>query len=219
MSQRDLFVVVADLDAENVVRTLLENRQAALRVKLDFCPQSPPRGDLLRYAGRDSGCYKDAVDVLRTPQQTHRHALLIFDKHGCGAPNKSREEIEAEIEGNLQRNGWPPGKAAVIVIEPELESWVWATSPRVADALGWRDDRHGLVSFLASCGHWDEKQSKPSDPKEAMRQAMRHKKKPLGAPVFSELALKVSVERCQDGAFQKFRQRIMDWFPLNHSGQ
>ena len=49
MSQRDLFVVVADLDAEHAVKTLLCNRQPSLGIRLDF---KPPNGDLLR------GCFK-----------------------------------------------------------------------------------------------------------------------------------------------------------------
>ncbi len=62
---RDLFVVVADLDAENAIKTLLRERQQSLGIRLDFNPDRPPQGDLLRYFGRDSGCYKNAVDILR----------------------------------------------------------------------------------------------------------------------------------------------------------
>ena len=52
MTQRDLFVVVADLDAENTIKTLFRERQAALGIHLNFNPDRPPVGDLLRYSGR-----------------------------------------------------------------------------------------------------------------------------------------------------------------------
>jgi len=175
MSKRDLFVVMADLDAENAISKLLCKRQSALGIRVDFNPDRPPAGDLLRYAGRDSGCYKNAVDVLRTPQRTHHHALLIFDRDGCGAKTESREEIESEVEDQLHRNGWAKDAVSVIVIEPELEAWVWATSPRVADVLGWQNERGGLHPFLTSRNLWDENSPKPSNPKEAMRQSLRKK--------------------------------------------
>lgn len=208
MIQRDLFVVVADLDAENTIKTLLCHRQEALGVRLEFTPD----GDLLRYNGRDSGCFKDAVDLLRTPQRTHRHALLIFDREGCGAENKAREEIEEDIERRLHSSGWEPDRVSVVVIDPELEAWVWARSPNVANVLGWQNDRDALQPFLEAEHLWDAHALKPNDPKEAMRQALRHKNKPLGAPLFSELASRVGIANCHDSAFEKLRERLRRWF-------
>lgn len=215
MSKRDLFVVVADLDAENAITTLLHDRQRALEIRLDFNPERHPQGDLLRYSGRDSGCYRDAVDVLRTPQNTHSHALLIFDRDGCGAEGKSRVEIERAVEEQLQRSGWMQDYVAVIVIEPELEAWVWANSPRVAELLGWRNEESELRAFLNHRGLWHEDAVKPSDPKESLRQSLRSKRKPLGARLFSELASEVGLRRCQDPAFAKLRSTLLHWFGTN----
>jgi len=214
VSKRDLFLVVADLDAENAVRTLLCDRQQALGVRVEFNPDRPPQGDLLRYNGRDSGCFKDAVDLLRTPQRTHRHAMLIFDRDGSGAEDRPRGEIEGELESKLHANGWNDGTVSVIVIEPELEAWVWASSPRIADALGWHDDRQQLRPFLKTAGLWNDNAPKPSDPKEAMRTALKEKQKPLGARLFADLASRVGLGQCQDPAFQKFRESLRQWFPV-----
>lgn len=215
MSKRDLFVVVADLDAENAIKTLLHGRQEALQIRLDFNPERHPQGDLLRYSGRDSGCYKDAVDLLRPPQNTHWHALLIFDRDGCGAEGKSRVEIERAVEEQLYRSGWTQGDVAVIVIEPELEAWVWANSPRVAEVLGWRNERSELREFLNHRDLWHEGAVKPSDPKEALKQSLRRKGKQRVAPLFSELASKVGLGRCQDPAFAKLRSTLSNWFGRN----
>lgn len=212
MSKRDLFVAVADLDAENAIKTLLCHRQEALGIQLEFNPERTPSGDLFRYNKRDSGCYKDAVNILRPPQRTHQRALLVFDWHGCGAENKGREAVESEVEERLHKNGWGKDRVAAIVIEPELEAWVWARSPNVADILGWEGNQAGLLSFLQESDLWSAKDPKPKEPKTAMRQALRKKRKPLGAPLFAELALKVGVKQCQDPAFQKFRRTLTRWF-------
>lgn len=209
MSKRDLFVIVADLDAENTIKTLLCKRQESLRIRVDFNPSS----DLLRYSRRDSGCYKDAVRLLRPPTRTHRHALLCFDRHGCGADDKNREEIEAELECKLPRVGWPNGTAAVVVLEPEVEAWIWADSPHVASVLGWRDDRAALREYLETKGLWDAGAPKPNDPKVAMEQALRKKRQAGGARLFASLALNVTVQQCQDPSFRKFHDTLKGWFP------
>ncbi len=213
MSKRDLFVVVADLDAENAITTLLCQRQPALGIQLDFNPDRPPNGDLLRYSGRDSGCYKDAADLLRPPQQTHRHGLLCFDRHGSGAESRARERVEAEVEDRLVASGWPRGHVAAVVLDPELEAWVWSSSPHVAELLGWGEDRQNLVPFLQAHGLWEPDCPKPQDPKAAMEQALRSKRKPRGARLFAELASRVTLQGCQDPAFQKLQQTLASWFP------
>jgi hypothetical protein len=140
--------------------------------------------------------------------------MLIFDRDGSGAESKTRETIESEVEAELQASGWAVGTVSVIVIEPELEAWVWATSPRVADALGWHDDPNGLQPFLAQSNLWEANCSKPSDPKEAMKRALRKVQKPLTARIFADLASRVGVSQCQDAAFGKFRDTLRQWFPV-----
>lgn len=212
MNKRDLFVIVPDLDMENTIKTLLCYRQPALNIQLDFNPDRPPQGDLLRYAGRDSGCFRDAINILRAPQRTHQHAILIFDRDGCGAKDMDRKWIESKVERELCDNGWEPEKIAVIVIEPELEAWVWANSPHVANVLGWRDDPMALRPFLLKSGFWEAGLEKPRDPKAAMWAALREQGKPVGARIFAELAKRVGLADCRDAAFQKLRSRLLDWF-------
>ncbi|MCB9851983.1 MAG: hypothetical protein H6819_02720 [Phycisphaerales bacterium] len=213
MSKRDLFIVVPDLDTENAITSLLGARQQSLGVRLDFDPDRPPKGDLLRYNKRDSGCYKDAVNLLRRPQLTHRHAILLFDRDGSSADTRTRISIESELESKLSQSGWSEGDIAVVVIEPELEAWVWADSPRVADVLGWEDHRSRLRPFLEGEGLWDRDSEKPHDPKAAMKSALRKVKKPHGARIYADLASTVGLGRCQDPAFAKLRSTLARWFP------
>lgn len=209
MSQRDLFVIVPDLDTENAVATLLTQRQRSLQIQLDFEPRDEV--DLLRYAGRDSGCYRDAVDLLRPRAETHRHAIVIFDRHGSGADDQPREKIEEEIEEGLVKNGWSLESVAVIVIDPELEAWAWSTSPKVAETLGWSNNEK-LKTYLISQGLWNPEASKPIDPKQALALACREQHIPLNARIFAHLARTVGLQACQDPAFQKFREHLTKWF-------
>lgn len=206
-------MVVADLDAEVAIRTLLLDRQPALGIRLDFDPGGRPLGDLLRYSGRDCGCRKDAVELLREPQRTHEHAVLLFDQHGSGAEEQDRTQVEADIEEKLYASGWPEGSVAAIVIQPELEAWVWSDSPHVARSMGWESDIKALRKHLEACGFWPRGSAKPHDPKAAMEIALRQRKKAFNATIFSQLAGQVGLGRCRDASFAKFRKTLQQWFP------
>lgn len=209
--KRDLFVVVADLDAENVIRTLFEKRQKALGIDFDFNPSS----DLLRFYGRDAGCLRNAVELLRVAQKTHKHALLLFDHHGSGHENKAYKEIESEIERKLIESGWNPERIAVIIFAPELEAWVWSDSTQMAETVGWNGDLDALRKFIRDKDFIQPGETKPDDPKAAMRSAMRFKRVPCTARVFSELATKVSLKGCADVSFHKFSLTLSKWFSMN----
>jgi hypothetical protein len=180
-----------------------------LGIRLSFNPDL----DILRYTGRDAGCRKNAVDLLRVPQNTHRHAILFFDRHGCGDDEKSCDRIVSEIENQLHSSGWETNCAAVIVFDPELEAWTWSDSPKVADILGWKGDIRALKAFIRKKNLLKAGENKPADPKEAMRTALRYVGRPCTAPVFSELAEKVSVRGCNDPSFNKFSKILQRWFP------
>ena len=47
------------------------------------------------------------------------------------------ENLETEAEQRLSSSGWDD-RAVAIVLDPELEIWVWSDSPEVDDVLGWR---------------------------------------------------------------------------------
>ena len=206
--KRDLFIVVADLDSENVIKTLLLKRQMALQISLDFINE-----DLLRYAGRDSGCFTDAVDILRPMQRKYHRAMIIFDRVGSGSEDRSAGDLEIEIETHLTNSVWPQGSVAAVVIDPELEAWVWSGSPHVSKVLGWKAGNQPLQQFLNQKGLWPAGQPKPSDPKMAMEQAVRKVRQPLVTNLFADLAATVSVVGCKDRAFLKFVQKLQHWFP------
>ena len=200
---KDLFVLAADQDLANALEGLFARPGHLSMRNIDF--------DIERHPNRDSGCRTDAVEYLRPFLRSYRHALVVFDHHGCGSSD-SREAIQQDIGQNLMRNGWED-RARVIVIEPELEVWVWADSPEVSQVLGWGSRYRELRRWLASENMWPAGRPKPHDPKEAMERAMRHRRTPLSARKFRELADTVDFDGCKDSAFNELQATLRAWFP------
>ncbi len=200
----DLIVVTADVDAAATLRALLQRHQALSIREIT--------AQVDRHVGRDSGCYRDAQDYLRPFIRQFDYALVVFDRHGCGKEDHSRVTLEEKVEKRLRRNGWAD-RCAAIAIDPELEAWVWSDSPEVDRILGWTGKQPDLRSWLHKEGLLADDASKPSDPKQAMLDALRHMKKPPSAALFDQLARSVSVRRCIDPAFDKLRTTLQQWFP------
>ncbi|MBC8218074.1 MAG: hypothetical protein H8E73_06375 [Planctomycetes bacterium] len=203
--EKDLIVLVADLDAENTITALLDRSTSLHTCIITY--------DLVRHTERDPGCCRSCVEMLRRYQTTHARALVIFDRHGSGRDSESREDIERSIEDALKGSGWGD-RVAVIVLDPELEIWVWSDSPHVCSALGW-ENRGDLDEFLLQEEWIKEGCVKPSEPKEAMRAALKRSRTAISARIFEKLAENVSLNRCTDPAFGKFKTILQNWFQEN----
>lgn len=200
----DLYVLVADLDIRNAVGSLL-TRTADLGIR-------PVSFRIERHRHRDNGCRHFAVPHLRMHCREYRRALVVFDRYGSGS-DEPREQIQHEMETDLAHNGWPDARAKVIVIEPELEAWLWAESSEVSRLLGWGANYRKMRRWLEAGGHWALGRPKPADPKAAMRAALRHARTRRTSPLFAELAMRVDFSRCRDSAFVELRDTLRAWFP------
>ncbi len=201
---RDLFVLVADQDMIETMTGLLSRPEDLGIRRIEFA--------LRKHLQRDAGCRSKAAGSLRPFIRDHRHALVMFDKHGCGRDDYSRKEIQDEVEQDLSRNGWE-SRAKAIVIDPELEAWVWSRSGEVPEILGWSRDYEKLRGHLRSAEHWPAHSSKPPDPKEAMKAALRGRRKQPSGALFGKLASSVSLRECRDPAFHELRETLRAWFP------
>jgi hypothetical protein len=207
--KRDLFILVADLDAKNAIAALVGRHRSIGIRPIEFDPGQ----DMLPYSGRDAGCCNKAVELLRGVLGTHQHSLAFFDRDGSGREAEGREAIEKDIEQHLCATGWRD-RARVIVFEPEVEAWVWADSPHVAMEAGWstlRELRHFLHTrnFLPQKGG-----AKPHPPKEAFDAALKEKRQQHTPELFKSLATKVGrLDHCVDPAFVKFLATLRAWFP------
>ena len=205
--QKDLFVLVADQDMYQAMQRLLARCENLGIRSIKFSVD--------RHLHRDPGCRTDASRYLRNHIRFYRYALVVFDREGCG-DDAPRGEIQQNVERSLERNGWRD-RSKAIVIDPELEAWVWVDSPCVSQVLGWGTDYSGLRNWLYSQDLWPRECPKPPEPKRAMQAAMRLKRVRKSARKFSDLAARVTLSNCQDPAFNELRDTLRRWFPTLRS--
>ena len=184
---------------------ILSKRQKSLGIRLIEFTVS-------RHLRRDAGCRVGAAERLRGHCLNHHFALVMFDKHGCGRETESRETIQNEVEQELYQNGWAD-RSKVIVIDPELEAWVWNDSPHTARILGWDEGYAKLRDWLRGRGLWSANDLKPPDPKEAFQRTLKFKGLPKSPKLFAKLAGSVGLSRCQDPAFMELKSTLLKWFP------
>ena len=179
LRQQDLVVLAADNHIVASLRFLLVRRREALGLReVSF--------DILRHPNSDPGCLSNAIEFLRPFAREYKHAVVIFDYAGCGS-RKSPHEIQQDLENMLERSGWPE-RARVIVIDPEVEVWIWGHSGKIAEVLGWGRDFSAVRESLEESGLWPRSHNKPLDPKKAVRHVLRGKRRPLSSSLFEELA-------------------------------
>ena len=201
----DLVVLAADKQMESALQGLLP-RHRALGIR-------EIRWQTYRHPEKDPGCRTGAHDFLRSFQDDFRHALVLFDYDGCGQTGEqSVGALQTEVEDNLQRSGWDDDRARCVVIDPELEVWVWSDSPEVAHCLKWDDQPQPVQDWLRGRGLWPQDAPKPPDPKHAMETALEAIRQPRSSSMFEALAERVSVRRCQDPSFERFCQILQTWF-------
>ncbi len=204
---KDLFVLVADLDIEVTMKGLLTKRQPSLGIR-DIDPT------FIRHMHRDPGCRRGAAETARKFVNDHKYALVLFDKHGSGDEQARRQDIQSAVEKDLRQAGWE-NRSKAIVIEPELEMWVWSGSSHVGKALGWDEGTDALRKWLCENNLWPGDEGKPPDPKLAMKRAMEVKKHSPRPEVFRNLAEGVSLTNCKDSAFLELCKTLQEWFPAS----
>ncbi|MBL8173126.1 MAG: hypothetical protein JNK48_00565 [Bryobacterales bacterium] len=159
----------------------------------------------------DANVYRNSPEFLRPHSKRYAHALVMCDRVGSGQ-TRSRQEMEDDIESRLSSSGWM-NRGSAIVIDPELEAWLWQRSPYVVEALGWNGRSPDLYSWLDSTGFLAPGASKPADPKKALNAALFLARKQKSSSIFSSVASQVSLARCIDPSFLKLREVLRSWFP------
>lgn len=205
-SLKDLLILTADNNCRFALSGIL-TRTRSLRIR-------KITADFHVHPGKDPGTLRGAHEFLRPFARSHRHALVVMDREGSGKEEASREELEAEIERALSRAGWD-NRGKAIVIDPELEIWVWNDSTHVDEILGWSAESPGLRPWLQQQEFWTGPSSKPNRPKEALEAALRHVRLPRSSAIYKNLAEKVGLSRCTDPSFEKLRKTLQDWFPAS----
>jgi hypothetical protein len=157
----------------------------------------------------DSGCRTQSHEFLRPFTLSYTYCMVMFDYEGSGGEGQPKAELAQSVSLLLTKNGWP-NRNAVIVIEPELENWVWVKSPNLAKIINWGEAE--LPVWLAQEQYKSLEEIKPKRPKEAFEAALRKAKKPRSSSIYQEIAQSVSFKNCTDEAFIQFTQQIEAWF-------
>jgi hypothetical protein len=200
---KDLLLLVADKNQEFACRGLL-TRTPSLGIRaVEF--------DIYPHPEHDPGCRTKGVDFVRPFRAQFRYVLVLFDLEGSGARRMSREEVEQQVEVDLEKSGWQ-NRSCCVAIEPELEQWVWSSSARVDEVLGWKGRQPPLREWLGVQGMWQAGQAKPSRPKESMEMALREVRTPRSSSLYRRLAERVSLQSCGDSAFSKLISTLQSWF-------
>lgn len=160
---------------------------------------------------RDPGCFHQPGELLGGYIARAGHALVVLDLAWEGAPAGTGPELERLLEKTLQPlglNGW----AKAVVIDPELEVWVFSDSPHVANELGWTEPAEKMRAALEDEGLWGADDRKPADPKAAVDWVLRRAKRPRSSSIYRTLAKKVSLQRCEDRSFLRLAELLRGWF-------
>jgi hypothetical protein len=202
--KNDLVVITADANMQAGVNAILK-RPEALGIR-------PITFQVIRHPQRDPGCRVYGASFSQLFINQFSYCLLIFDFEGCGEENISIQKLEERIDGQLKDIGWV-NKAKTIIINPELEIWVWTDSIYVDEALGWKNRVPSLRDFLMQEGYLQSGNIKPLKPKEAVESALRTVRIPRSSNIYQSLAEKISLQKCQDSAFNRFKSTLLSWFP------
>lgn len=202
---KDLVVLTADKSMEHAISGLLTRHHSIGIKNIEY--------DLYNDPDHDPGCANRGVPFLSNFSTQYKHGLLIFDHEGSGKEDSIPAELAANLTNELNRS-WG-GRATAIVIVPELESWVWSSSPYLDRITGWDNQPVKLREWLSSQGWIHGNSGKPSRPKEAFEAALKVVGTPRSASLYNQLACKVSLRGCVDDSFNQLIQTLHNWFPMS----
>jgi len=199
----DLVILTADKNTQFGLEGLLTD-PARLKIR-------NTESKTLVHPRRDPGVLRQCHEFLRSQQRVAARALVIFDREGCGSDH-DRDALEGEVEKRLAQNGWQD-RSAAIVIDPELEAWVWGEYTQIAGVLGWSRAGLTLREWLMQECFLQHGQQKPDRPKEALKHMLYTLRTPRSSSIYLDLASRMSFDRCTDPAFLKLKSTLQSWFP------
>lgn len=200
----DLVMLVPGKDERETFDELLSSRRPSLGIR-------QLRYEILVHPRRDPGCFLEAPDILQPYLNRAGYCFIVLDHEGSGQENCSVDDVVADLKCRMERSGWS-GRADVLVLQPELENWVWSDSPHVDSVMGWESRDPPLRRWLTDQGRWRAGSPKPDRPKECFQVALREVKMRRSSSIYRQLAARVGLERCQDRSFLTFRATLGRWF-------
>ncbi len=199
---KDLALVVADKNMDFALRGILARPESIRVCRLSY--------EIKTHAGRDGGVRTSGPETLALLKRQFRNGLLMMDWEGSGATVGSSRELEQELDGRLAQLWGNQAKA--IVIDPELDAWIWGSDNAMSGVLGWAEKQR-LRAWLVSHGYELDPSQKPVRPKEALEEVMAYLGEPRSSNLYEKMTSKISLARCVDPAFNRLKMTLQTWFP------
>jgi len=203
-NQKDLIVLVADANQKEVIDTILKHRYSNIPCReIIFNSFKHPR--------RDPGVYKECHEFLRPFQKQYSYCLIIIDYDFTGKP-ETPEKLNNDIGKNMDTVGWKE-RYEIITIVPELEIWLWEEKKAVYEITRISEDK--VIRYLRNNKLWHQDTTKPTKPKELLEYILKTQRLARSSSLYAEIAMKASIENCQDANFLKLRKTLSTWFPIS----
>lgn len=201
---KDLVILVADKNMQYALRGALARPEALGIRAINF--------DFRTHMGRDGGARTTGAEMLALERRRFAHALLMFDLEGCGAdPGQTAEDLESSLDEQLGVTWGAHAKS--IVIDPELDIWLWGADSTLRDLLQWPLDG-GIRAWLQAQGFAFDTRGKPKRAKEALEALVRIHRLPRSSALYEKITSRISLRRCSDPAFVRLRTALKAWFAL-----
>jgi len=200
---KDLILLVADKNMHFALRGAL-NRPESLGIR-------PINVEFIVHPGRDGGARKTGPELIALKRSAAQRGLVVLDYEGCGASEPAME-LEEKLIARM-RSRWED-KGSALVIEPELDIWMWGAENTLKTTLNWHKE-NSPRDWLRNQGYEFNEQAKPNRPKEALEAVLRELRTPRSSALYEELASKMSLKKCTDPAFGRLRETLQRWFPAS----
>lgn len=208
---RDCMFYVADMNMAETYKGFLCRDQFHLSIRCGPF-EFDPLHDLARAAGKtDGGLWRHAGGLCKGYLRTHQRLVVCLDRDFGGSPGQA--QVRHDIEQQLLKVGWQATNFLVLVIDPELEQWIWQDSLHIERALN-HVRPPSLRQALAASGEWPFGNAKPIDPKDVMERLVnKNLRGNRSSALYNKITSRVSIANCSDGEFQALRQQLQVWFP------
>jgi len=207
---RDCIFLLADRNMQAAFEGFLTRRGFHQSLGCGTFAFDPYQDIAVASADNDPGLYTRGHELLRPFLVSHRHAVVALDAEWDGSPGQGA--ITEHLIAQIAATGWAADRFNVIVIDPELENWIWQQNDHVARGLGFSNNSE-LMTDPDLQAAWPQGQVKPSSPKEVLESLLQKRRIPRSSAIYKQITSQVSVRHCQDSAFQRLIDSLRTWFP------
>jgi hypothetical protein len=139
---------------------------------------------------------------------------VVLDAQWEGSPGT--QIITEQLSSRILLTGWLKENFQVIVIDPELENWIWQRNENLAQFLRF-ENKNKLAEDPDVQRNWPQEKPKPEYPKELLETVLRKHNIRRSSALYRQITSKVSIKGCQDSAFLLLRDTLQRWFPADNN--